>query len=567
MPLKVFISYRRQDTAATAVGISQYLENEFGRKNVYVDVDMQAGAKYPAVIEKRLAECRVLLVLIGPDRLKLQKPKDWVQREIAYALKRDITVIPVLINGAQLPDQELLPDDLKGLLDHQAASVSLAGFRHEMAGLVRDIRSIRTPKPWRLLGAIAAALILSVTAGVFVHVFGFYNLLERIRPLKSSPGLVTTTQNAIWNSRPGEWIMYAFDQAPVAYFIKPSSLKVFGDSVAYTARYPLHSTVSGAASSQGTGQGTYEDMTQVLDCKKSVFVMTERTVYNSAGEIIFHFKSSEPEPSDLSNGQTISSGTILALAERLLCDEKLRALLLSTTRFNNIHLSYLGNSPYGGNIFYGPVKKTTSNPTYPFEVLLVAKENDDHDLADAFPGQSVRGRPSSYRIFAETVQINCADKKILVPALEYYDRDENLVYLAVQLQPTLNVAKGSYFDVLLNIACGPLALNVAGNYDGMNYISYGTKGQAEQKVSVTIQQNGSDLKVSFQTPDGASGEGTGKLAGNRAESISLHSTTPGCPGSYDGWLSFADNSTSWSYKGDDCGGSMEGHGTATKVTQ
>jgi hypothetical protein len=114
MPLKIFISYRRQDSAANAIGIGQYLQNEFGRKNVYIDAAMQAGIKYPAVIEKRLSECRVLLVLIGPDwlkskdeqgRFRLQRPDDWVRLEIAQALKRDIAVIPVLINGAQLPDK------------------------------------------------------------------------------------------------------------------------------------------------------------------------------------------------------------------------------------------------------------------------------------------------------------------------------------------------------------------------------------------------------------------------------------------------------------------------------
>jgi TIR domain len=462
--MKIFVSYRRQDTGASAVGIGQYLENEFGHKNVYIDVDMQAGAKYPAVIEKRLAECRVLLVLIGPDWVKLQKPNDWVQREIAYALKQNITVIPILINGAQLPDQQLLPDDIQGLLDHQAASVSVAGFRHEMAGLVKDIRSTRTAKSWPLLGAIATALVLSVTAGVFVHGFGFYNLIDRIRVLTSSPGVITptspgvitptspgvitptspavitstspavttptspgvttgettptspgvttTTQNDIWKSRPGEWVMYAFDNKPVAYFIKPSSLKVFGDRVAYTGRYPLHGNVSGA-SSQSTSQGIYEDQTGVLDCKKSVYVMAERTVYNSAGEIIFHFKYAEPESLDMSNGLTISPGTILTLAQRLLCDEKLRSLLLSRGQFSNIHLSYLANSSDGdGDVFYGPVK-STSNLAYPFEVLLVIKKNGDHDFAAEFPGQNIRGRPSSFHTFAETLQMNCTEKRFL----------------------------------------------------------------------------------------------------------------------------------------------------------
>jgi hypothetical protein len=74
MPLKIFISYRRQDSGANAIGIGQYLEKEFGRKNVYIDVGMHAGTKYPDVIEKRLAECRVLLVLIGPDWLGANPP-------------------------------------------------------------------------------------------------------------------------------------------------------------------------------------------------------------------------------------------------------------------------------------------------------------------------------------------------------------------------------------------------------------------------------------------------------------------------------------------------------------
>src|SRR5689334_12642213 len=151
MPGKIFISYRREDSAASAIGIGQYLENEFGRKNVFIDIDMRAGSRFPAVLEQRLAECKVMLVLIGPDwlnakddqgRCRLENPADWVRLEIAHALRRGITIIPVRINGASLPQPAMLPDEIKGLLDHQATSVTLSGFRHEMSGLVRDIRSI-----------------------------------------------------------------------------------------------------------------------------------------------------------------------------------------------------------------------------------------------------------------------------------------------------------------------------------------------------------------------------------------------------------------------------------------
>jgi hypothetical protein len=567
MPLKIFVSYRRQDTAASAVGIGQYLEKEFGKKNVYIDVETHAGAKYASVIEKRLAECRVLLVLIGPDWLKLQKPNDWVQREVTYALKRDITVIPVLIDGAQLPDQESLPDDIKGLVDHQAASVSLAGFRHEMAGLVRDIRSIRTPKPWRLLGVIAAALILSLAAGIFVHTFGFSNLLEHTRLSAPSPELVTNEldTNGVWKSPPGEWVMFAIDKAPAAWYVNPSSIKLSGDHVTFAMRFALVSNESNS-STQSTLQGAYEDNVDFLDCKKSVFTLAERTVYNSDGKIIYHFKFHESL--DSSNSQPVNSGAIIELSESIVCDENLRTLLLSKVRFDE-NLSYLANTQNGdGTVLYGPTKPT-SNPTYPIEALVVIKKNNDHTFADVFPGQNVRGLPPSYRVIASNVQISCAEKKLRIPVNPYYDKDDHLVSL-IRVQASaqiMDAPDGTMFGFLRNATCGPSAVGVAGNYEGMNIISYGKKGQAEQKVSVTIQQNATDLKISFQTANGASGEGTGKLTGSRADSISLHSTTPGCPGSYDGSLSFADNSTSWSYKGEDCGGSMEGHGTADKVTK
>src|SRR5262249_43812130 len=147
MPRKIFISYRRDDASAHSQGICQYLQRVFGDKNVFIDVDMQAGAKFPEVLEHRLMECKVLLALIGPHWLdarddagnrRLDAPNDWVRLEIARALKRQITVIPVCVGGADLPKKAALPEDIQGLVDHQSATVTINGFRNEMAGLARD---------------------------------------------------------------------------------------------------------------------------------------------------------------------------------------------------------------------------------------------------------------------------------------------------------------------------------------------------------------------------------------------------------------------------------------------
>ena len=108
MATKIFVSYRREDSAGNALGISQYLENEFGQKNVFIDVDMRAGARFPEVLEERLSACKVLLALIGAGWLdarddkgqrRLDSPEDWVRLEVARALKRGITVNPGVIKG------------------------------------------------------------------------------------------------------------------------------------------------------------------------------------------------------------------------------------------------------------------------------------------------------------------------------------------------------------------------------------------------------------------------------------------------------------------------------------
>ena len=219
MPGKIFISYRREDTAANALGIGQYLEHQFGRKNVFIDVDMRAGTKFPDVLQQRLAECKVLLALIGPNwlrahdeqgRRRLDRSDDWVRLEIAHALRRGITVIPVRVNGAVLPTREELPDDIRGLLDHQAVSATTTGFRNEMAGLARDIRAIPSAHMWRRWAAAAAGVLVILAASALIYSFALKTFWRR-PSAQTSPSV---SQGAIWSSKPGEWVMFAFDNTP-----------------------------------------------------------------------------------------------------------------------------------------------------------------------------------------------------------------------------------------------------------------------------------------------------------------------------------------------------------------
>jgi hypothetical protein len=477
MPGKIFISYRRQDSGANALGIGQYLENEFGRKNVFIDVDMRAGAKFPKVLEQRLAECKVMLVLIGPDwlnatdeqgRRRLDDPDDWVRLEIAHALNRNITVIPIRVNGAELPLKGNLPGDIRGLLDHQAVSVTLAGFRNEMSGLARDIRSIPSPWPWRRFGVIAAGLLC---ISVFVVAAGF-PMVERIRSLIPSTVPGSTKQDDIWSGQPGEWVVYEFGAAGetnLAHQFKPASVRILGDRIIYEAR--------AAMAPADAAQGVYQTVINVIDCKKSVAAMAERTRYNSQQESISHFKWGEPESLDLSIGGSIAPNSINAVAERMLCDEEMRAPLLPK---GNANMKYLSRAVNGdGDISYGPAK-TTSNSDYKVELTTRIKFDTDHPLAELFPGKTIIGLPrSGFRTQADRLQLNCVERKVQNPKTEFYDSKNNLTHLVVRLsaQP-FPAARGTPLAGILDSACGP---SVQGTYEGTNLVTYAKGGQGDQK--------------------------------------------------------------------------------------
>ena len=573
MPRKIFISYRRDDSAANAIGIGQYLENEFGRKNVFIDVDMRAGARFPEVLEARLAECKVMLMLIGPGwldardeqgRRRLDNPDDWVRLEIAHALKRNITVIPARINGAGLPARAALPEDIRGLLDHQSTSVTHAGFRHDMSGLVRDIRSIPSPRTWRRPAAIAAGVVSLMGVG-FVLAQGFMpGALERIRLSFLANNTGSTSQNAFWTSRPGEWVLFATNnQVPaIAYYFQPASVRRFGDAVVYTARFPL--TADSPAADTTLPQPTYEDDISVIDCKRSISALTERIVYSKSGTIMSRFNFGDPRTL-VSTASPIAPGTIISTAKRLLC-ENLNTAVLAKETFANLKLSYLTRTPKGdGNIYYGPPEPIWDSPNQ-FELVTLLKFDVDHPFAEIFRA-NVLGLPPRYRSVGQRLQVNCTDRKLRSSKLDSFDSDGNWLFANIpSVEERIDPTPGSPFAQLLTVVCGVAVPNVAGTYDGINRTIYKHGTQGEQQIALIVSQTGNEVTVTFRTALGDYGKGTGKLNGTRIDSMPLQSAAGlECPGLYEASVEFAGDTAKWSFKGKDCNGPMEGHGTATRT--
>ncbi len=118
----IFISYRREDSAGIAGRIYDRLIQEFGRNAVFKDVDsIPLGTNFKQHIDSVIQRCDVVIAIIGDNwsgidketnKSRLAEPRDFVRLELEAALKRNIPVIPLLVNNAYMPSEESLPPSL-----------------------------------------------------------------------------------------------------------------------------------------------------------------------------------------------------------------------------------------------------------------------------------------------------------------------------------------------------------------------------------------------------------------------------------------------------------------------
>jgi uncharacterized RDD family membrane protein YckC len=146
-PGRIFISYRREETAFPAGWLYDRLAERFTDGQVFKDVDsIELGDDFVEVISTAVGSCDVLLALIGHQWLtitdedghrRLEDPNDFVRVEIEAALARNVRVIPILVEGARMPRATELPPSLARLVRRQALELHPSRFDFDTGRLLR----------------------------------------------------------------------------------------------------------------------------------------------------------------------------------------------------------------------------------------------------------------------------------------------------------------------------------------------------------------------------------------------------------------------------------------------
>ena len=174
---RLFISYRRADSKAVSGRIYDRLVTAFGKKAIFKDIDnIPPGTDFRQVLRDATAECRVMLVVIGPQWLtvtdaqgkrRLDDPDDFVRIEVESGLlRKEVTVIPLLVEGAQMPTAAQLPASLRQLTFNNAFTLHDDPLFNRdvvtLIGLLRPLMRVRNTSLPLIVGGVTALLLMVV---------------------------------------------------------------------------------------------------------------------------------------------------------------------------------------------------------------------------------------------------------------------------------------------------------------------------------------------------------------------------------------------------------------------
>lgn len=148
---KIFISYRRQDSAVFTGRLYDRLIDYYGVGVVFLDIDsIPVAASFPVELQKSIRDCKVVLAIIGkhwtgqdgrePMTRRIDDPDDFVRLELEQALIQNKKMIPVYFDQCKPLTAPELPQSLVAISTAQAIEVDIGkDFDHHVSRLRKEV--------------------------------------------------------------------------------------------------------------------------------------------------------------------------------------------------------------------------------------------------------------------------------------------------------------------------------------------------------------------------------------------------------------------------------------------
>jgi hypothetical protein len=179
--MRIFLSYRREDSAAWAGRLHDSLAARFGENSIFQDVvAIRPGADFTDAIDQALDRSDAALAVIGPRWLtvvgpngepRLSQADDYVRAELVAALAHGLPVVPVLVGGAAMPGHSDLLPELQPLALRQAVVLRDSAWHQDVEALIKGLRGeqpagrrSRRPAVTALAAVVALAIVGLVVA-------------------------------------------------------------------------------------------------------------------------------------------------------------------------------------------------------------------------------------------------------------------------------------------------------------------------------------------------------------------------------------------------------------------
>jgi hypothetical protein len=155
----IFVSYRPEDVLPFARILKHQLRERIPDAPVssHMEVFIRGGEDFLANIRRAVGACAALVALIGPRWATaagqkgplLDDPDDSVRLAIQTALERGVRVIPVLVGGASMPEQQELPSELHELAMLVAFALGSDQYEYEADRLIDVIQQVLREERFR----------------------------------------------------------------------------------------------------------------------------------------------------------------------------------------------------------------------------------------------------------------------------------------------------------------------------------------------------------------------------------------------------------------------------------